>query len=159
VVRKLAQQGIKIAAENRKARHDYAIHETFEAGIELVGTEVKALRAGKANLKDAYAQITKTAELYVYNLHISPYEQGNQFNHEPLRPRRLLLHRAEIRRLIGKVKEKGYALIPLKLYFTHGLVKMELALATGKKLYDKRQTMAEKDAKREMDRTLKERNR
>ena len=155
----MAQQGIKIAAENRKARHDYAIHETFEAGIELVGTEVKALRAGKANLKDAYAQITKTAELYVYNLHISPYEQGNQFNHEPLRPRRLLLDRAEIRRLIGKVKEKGYALIPLKLYFTHGLVKMELALATGKKLYDKRQTMAEKDAKREMDRTLKERNR
>ena len=154
----MAQQGIKIAAENRKARHDYAIHETFEAGIELVGTEVKALRAGKANLKDAYAQITKTAELYVYNLHISPYEQGNQFNHEPLRPRRLLLHRAEIRRLIGKVKEKGYALIPLKLYFTHGLVKMELALATGKKLYDKRQTMAEKDAKREMDRTQKDRN-
>ena len=159
MVRKLAQQGIKIAAENRKARHDYSIHETFEAGIELVGTEVKALRAGKANLKDAYAQVTKTAEVYVYNLHISPYEQGNQFNHEPLRPRRLLLHRAEIRRLIGKVKEKGYALIPLKLYFTHGLVKMELALATGKKLYDKRQTMAEKDAKREMDRTLKERNR
>lgn len=159
MVRKLAQQGIKIAAENRKARHDYSIHETFEAGIELVGTEVKSLRAGKANLKDAYAQITKTAEVYVYNLHISPYEQGNQFNHEPLRPRRLLLHRAEIRRLIGKVKEKGYALIPLKLYFTHGLVKMELALATGKKLYDKRQTMAEKDAKREMDRTLKERNR
>ena len=155
----MAQQGIKIAAENRKARHDYSIHETFEAGIELVGTDVKALRAGKANLKDAYAQITKTAEVYVYNLHISPYEQGNQFNHEPLRPRRLLLHRAEIRRLIGKVKEKGYALIPLKLYFTHGLVKMELALATGKKLYDKRQSMAEKDAKREMDRTLKERNR
>ena len=155
----MAQQGIKIAAENRKARHDYSIHETFEAGIELVGTEVKALRAGKANLKDAYAQITKTAEVYVYNLHISPYEQGNQFNHEPLRPRRLLLHRAEIRRLIGKVKEKGYALIPLKMYFTHGLVKMELALATGKKLYDKRQSMAEKDAKREMDRTLKERNR
>ena len=154
----MAQQGIKIAAENRKARHDYSIHETFEAGIELVGTEVKSLRAGKANLKDAYAQITK-AEVYVYNLHISPYEQGNQFNHEPLRPRRLLLHRAEIRRLIGKVKEKGYALIPLKLYFTHGLVKMELALATGKKLYDKRQSMAEKDAKREMDRTLKERNR
>ena len=155
----MAQQGIKIAAENRKARHDYSIHETFEAGIELVGTEVKSLRAGKANLKDAYAQIIKTAEVYVYNLHISPYEQGNQFNHEPLRPRRLLLHRAEIRRLIGKVKEKGYALIPLKMYFTHGLVKIELALATGKKLYDKRQSMAEKDAKREMDRTLKERNR
>ena len=148
-----------ILAGNKKAYFDYFVEDTFEAGIELVGTEVKSLRAGKANLKDAYAQITKTAELYVYNLHISPYEQGNQFNHEPLRPRRLLLHRAEIRRLIGKVKEKGYALIPLKLYFTHGLVKMELALATGKKLYDKRQTMAEKDAKREMDRTLKERNR
>ena len=155
----MVQQGIKIAAENRKARHDYSIHETFEAGIELVGTEVKALRAGKANLKDAYAQITKSAEAYVYNLHISPYEQGNQFNHEPLRPRRLLLHRAEIRRLIGKVKEKGYTLVPLKLYFSKGRVKLELALATGKKLYDKRQSLAEKDAKREMDRTMKERNR
>lgn len=155
----LVQQGIKIAAENRKARHDYSIHETFEAGIELVGTEVKALRAGKANLKDAYAQITKSAEVYLYNLHISPYEQGNQFNHEPLRPRRLLLHRAEIRRLIGKVKEKGYTLVPLKLYFSRGRVKLELALATGKKSYDKRQSLAEKDAKREMDRTMKERNR
>ncbi len=155
----MAQQGIKIAAENRKARHDYTIYETFEAGIELVGTEVKSLRAGKANLKDAYAQITKTAEVYVYNLHISPYDFGNQFNHDPLRPRRLLLHRSEIRRLIGKTKEKGYTLVPLKLYFTHGLVKMELALAIGKKLYDKRQAMAEKDAKREMDRSLKERNR
>ena len=155
----MAQQGIKIAAENRKARHDYTIYETFEAGIELVGTEVKSLRAGKANLKDAYAQITKTAEVYVYNLHISPYDFGNQFNHDPLRPRRLLLHRSEIRRLIGKTKEKGYTLVPLKLYFTHGLVKMELALAIGQKLYDKRQAMAEKDAKREMDRSLKERNR
>ncbi|NCD08151.1 MAG: SsrA-binding protein SmpB [Negativicutes bacterium] len=155
----MAQQGIKIAAENRKARHDYTIYETFEAGIELVGTEVKSLRAGKANLKDAYAQITKSAEVYVYNLHISPYDFGNQFNHDPLRPRRLLLHRSEIRRLIGKTKEKGYTLVPLKLYFTHGLVKMELALAIGKKLYDKRQAMAEKDAKREMDRSLKERNR
>lgn len=155
----MVQQGIKIAAENRKARHDYSIHETFEAGIELVGTEVKALRAGKANLKDAYAQITKSAEVYLYNLHISPYEQGNQFNHEPLRPRRLLLHRAEIRRLIGKVKEKGYTLVPLKLYFSRGRVKLELALATGKKLYDKRQSLAEKDAKREMDRIMKERNR
>lgn len=155
----MAQQGIKIAAENRKARHDYTIYETFEAGIELVGTEVKSLRAGKANLKDAYAQITKSAEVYVYNLHISPYDFGNQFNHDPLRPRRLLLHRSEIRRLIGKTKEKGYTLVPLKLYFTHGLVKMELALAIGKKLYDKRQALAEKDAKREMDRSLKERNR
>lgn len=156
----MAQQGIKIAAENRKRATTILFMKHLKPGLNWVGTEVKSLRAGRANLKkDAYAQITKTAEVYVYNLHISPYEQGNQFNHEPLRPRRLLLHRAEIRRLIGKVKEKGYALIPLKLYFTHGLVKMELALATGKKLYDKRQSMAEKDAKREMDRTLKERNR
>ena len=134
-------------------------HETYEAGIELTGTEVKSLRAGKANMKDSYAQITKTAEVYVYNLHISPYDQGNRFNHEPLRNRRLLLHREEIRRLIGKVKEKGYALVPLKMYFTHGLVKMELALATGKKLYDKRQDLANKDARREMERAMKERNR
>ena len=148
----MAEKKIKIIAENRKARHDFTIHETYEAGIELTGTEVKSLRAGKANMKDSYAQITKTAEVYVYNLHISPYDQGNRFNHEPLRNRRLLLHREEIRRLIGKVKEKGYALVPLKMYFTHGLVKMELALATGKKLYDKRQDLANKDARREMER-------
>ena len=102
----MAEKKIKIIAENRKARHDFTIHETYEAGIELTGTEVKSLRAGKANMKDSYAQITKTAEVYVYNLHISPYDQGNRFNHEPLRNRRLLLHREEIRRLIGKVKEK-----------------------------------------------------
>lgn len=155
----LIKTGIKIAAENRKARHDYIIHETYETGIQLVGTEVKALRAGKANLKDAYAQINKEAEVFLYNLHISPYDHGNQFNHDPLRPRKLLMHKAEIRKLIGKTKEKGYALVPLKLYFTHGLVKVDLALATGKKLYDKRQSLAEKDAKRDMERTLKERNR
>lgn len=155
----LIKTGIKIAAENRKARHDYIIHETYETGIQLVGTEVKALRAGKANLKDAYAQINKEAEVFIYNLHISPYDHGNQFNHDPLRPRKLLMHKAEIRKLIGKTKEKGYALVPLKLYFTHGLVKVDLALATGKKLYDKRQSLAEKDAKRDMERTLKERNR
>ena len=146
----MAEKKIKIIAENRKARHDFTIHETYEAGIELTGTEVKSLRAGKANMKDSYAQITKTAEVY---------DQGNRFNHEPLRNRRLLLHREEIRRLIGKVKEKGYALVPLKMYFTHGLVKMELALATGKKLYDKRQDLANKDARREMERAMKERNR
>ncbi|MEG0797838.1 MAG: SsrA-binding protein SmpB [Acidaminococcaceae bacterium] len=155
----MAQQGIKIVAENRKARHDYTIHETFEAGIELVGTEVKSLRAGKANLKDCYAQITKEAEVYVYGLHISPYDHGNQFNHDPLRTRRLLLHKEEIRRLISKTKEKGYALVPLKLYFARGRIKVELAVATGKKLYDKRQDMANKDAKREVERALKERNR
>lgn len=155
----MIKSGIKIAAENRKARHDYKIEDSFEVGIELQGTEVKALREGKANLKDSYAQITPSVEIYVYNLHISPYDFGNQFNHDPLRPRRLLLHREEIRKLVSKVKEKGMALIPLKLYFKGGLVKMELALATGKKLYDKRRDLATKDAKREMSRALKERNR
>lgn len=155
----MTEKKIKIVAENRKARHDYTIHEVFETGMVLTGTEVKSLRAGKANMKDSYAQITKTAEVIVCNLHISPYDQGNRFNHEPLRDRKLLLHRAEIRRLIGKVKEKGYTLVPLKMYFSHGLIKMELALATGKKLYDKRQDMAKKDAKREVERAMKERMR
>ena len=154
----MAEQKIKIIAENRKARHDFTIYETFEAGIALTGTEVKSLRAGKANMKDSYAQVTRQAEVFVYNLHISP-DHGNIFKHDPLRSRRLLLHRAEINKLIGKVKEKGYALVPLKLYFKHGLVKMELALAVGKKLYDKRQDMAKRDAKREMERALKDRNR
>lgn len=150
---------IKIISENRKARHDYSIIETYEAGIALTGTEVKSLRAGKANLKDSYAQITKTGEIFLYNLHISPYDHGNIYNHEPMRSRRLLLHRSEINKLLGKVKEKGLALVPLKLYFKHGLVKVEIALAAGKKLYDKRQDLAKKDAKREMERALKERNR
>ena len=155
----MAEQKIKIIAENRKARHDYTIHEVFEAGIALTGTEVKSLRAGKTNLKDSYAQVTKYEEVFVYQLHISPYDHGNIFNHDPLRSRRLLLHKEEIRRLLGKVKEKGYALVPLKLYFKRGLVKLELALATGKKLYDKRQDIAKRDAKREMERALKERGR
>lgn len=152
----MKQEGIKIISENRKARHDYFIHETFEAGIELVGTEVKSLRAGKANLKDSYAAITKNAELYLYKLHISPYEQGNQFNHDPLRDRRLLMHRREINKLIGKTKEKGFTLVPLKLYFVRGRVKVELALASGKKLYDKRRDQAERSAKRDIDRAMKE---
>ena len=152
-------KSIKIVAENRKARHDYAIHETYETGIALVGTEVKALRAGKANLKDSYAAVTKSAEVYLYNMHISPYEQGNQFNHEPLRDRKLLMHKAEIKKLIGKTREKGFTLVPLKLYFSHGKVKVELALATGKKLYDKRQSLAERAAKRDIDRAMKTRNR
>ena len=144
----MAEEKIKIIAENRKARHDFTIYETFEAGISLTGTEVKSLRAGKANMKDSYAQVTRRAEVFVYNLHISPYDHGNIFNHDPLRSRRLLLHRAEINKLIGKVKEKGYALVPLKLYFKHGLVKLELALAVGKKLYDKRDAAAERQAVR-----------
>ncbi|EGO63705.1 SsrA-binding protein SmpB [Acetonema longum] len=151
-----APKAIKIAAENRKARHDYHIHETYEAGIVLTGTEVKSLRAGKANLKDSYARV-ENSEVFLHNLHISPYEQGNRFNHEPLRTRKLLLHRFEINKLIGKVREKGYALVPLKLYFSRGKVKVDLALATGKKLYDKRDDIAERDAKREMDRAFRER--
>ena len=147
----MAEERIKIIAENRKARHDYTIFETFEAGISLTGTEVKSLRAGKANMKDSYAQITKKAEVFVYQLHISPYDHGNIFNHDPLRNRRLLLHRAEINKLIGKVKEKGYALVPLKMYFKHGLVKLELALAVGKKNYDKRDDIAKRDAKNYQD--------
>lgn len=150
--------GIKIAAENRKARHDYHIHETYEAGLALTGTEVKSLRAGKANLKDSYAAIER-GELFLHNLHISPYEQGNRFNHEPLRVRKLLMHRYEINKLIGKIKEKGFTLVPLKLYFTRGKVKVELALTTGKKTYDKRHDLAEKDAKRDMDREMRDRQR
>lgn len=150
------EKSIKIAAENRKARHDYHIHETYEAGIALTGTEVKSLRAGKANIKDSYARIDD-GELLLHNMHISPYDQGNRFNHEPLRTRKLLMHRYEINKLIGKTKEKGFTLVPLKLYFTRGKVKVEIGLATGKKNYDKRQDIAERDAKREMDRAFRER--
>lgn len=150
---------IKVITENRKARHDYAVVETMEAGIELQGTEVKSLRAGKVNLKDSYVQISRQGELLVLGMHISPYDFGNVYNQDPLRTRRLLMHRREIDRLLGKVKERGYALVPLKLYFKHGRVKMELALATGKKNYDKRRDMAERDAKRELQRVVKERNR
>ena len=155
----MTETKIKIITENRKARHDYNIVEAMEAGMELVGTEVKSLRAGKVNLKDSFVRITKNGELVVMNMHISPYDFCNYNNHDPLRTRRLLMHRREIDRLLGKVKEKGYSLIPLKLYFKRGFVKMELALCTGKKIYDKRRDMADRDAKREMQRVIKERNR
>lgn len=158
IVLKEATAGIKIVAENRKARHDYHIHESYETGLVLTGTEVKSLRAGKANLKDAYARIEKT-ELMLHNVHISPYDQGNRFNHEPLRTRKLLMHRSEIDKLIGKTQEKGYTLVPLKIYFTHGMAKLQLGLATGKKNYDKRQDAAERDAKREIDRAFRDRQR
>ncbi|HBC93259.1 MAG TPA: SsrA-binding protein [Pelotomaculum sp.] len=148
---------VKTVTENRKARHEYHIMETFEAGIALSGTEVKSLRAGKANLQDSFARV-ENAELMLYNMHISPYEQGNQFNHEPKRTRRLLMHKYEIMRLLGKTREKGLALIPLKVYFKNGLAKVELALAKGKKLYDRRDDIAARDAKREMDRAMKERS-
>lgn len=148
----------KTVCENRKAHHDYFIHETYEAGIELFGTEVKSLRAGKANLKDSYA-VVKKGEMYLENMHISSYEQGNIFNRDPLRPKRLLLHKSEILKLFGKTREKGYTLIPLKVYFKRGRAKVELALASGKHTYDKRRDLADKAARRDMERALKERQR
>jgi SsrA-binding protein len=147
---------IKVITENRKARHDYHVEETFEAGIVLAGTEVKSLRAGKANLKDSFARVDH-GEIFLFNAHISPYEQGNRFNHDPLRTRKLLMHAHEIRKLIGKVQEKGLTLVPLKMYFKNGKAKVQLALAKGKKLYDKRDDMAARDAKREMEKALRER--
>ncbi|MBR6755884.1 MAG: SsrA-binding protein SmpB [Peptococcaceae bacterium] len=146
---------MKVVTENRKARHDYTIEETFEAGIELRGTEVKSMRAGRANLKDSFA-IIENGELFLYGMHISPYEQGNIFNVEPLRTRKLLMHKREIHRLLGKTKEQGLTLVPLKAYFKGDKIKIELALAKGKKLYDKREAAAEKSAKREIDRAMKE---
>ena len=151
-------EGIKIACENRKARHDYFIHEAFEAGLVLQGTEVKSLRDGKANLKDSYGQI-QNGEIYIQGLHISPYEQGNIFNHDPLRPRKLLMHKAQIVKLFSQTREKGFTLVPLKIYFVRGKAKMELALVSGKKNYDKRQTLADKAAKRDMERAMKDRQR
>ena len=148
----------KTVCENRKARHDYFIHETYEAGIELFGTEVKSLRAGKANLKDAYGAVKK-GELFIEGMHISPYEQGNIFNRDPLRPKKLLMHKSEIMKLFGKTREKGFTLVPLRVYFKRGRAKMELALASGKHTFDKRRTLADKEMKRDVERALKERQR
>ena len=141
----------KIIAKNKQAYHEYFIEEKYEAGLVLVGTEVKSIRQGKVNLKDSYVSI-KDGEAFVYNMHISPYEKGNIYNVDPLRPRKLLLNKREIRKLIGFTTLKGYSLIPLSLYLKNGLVKMELSVAKGKKLYDKRQDMAKKDAQRRMQR-------
>lgn len=154
----MEQKGIKLAAKNSKAYHDYFIDGRFEAGIELAGTEVKSIRQGKLNLKDSFCHV-KDGELFVYGMHISPYEKGNIFNKDPLRPRRLLMHKREILRLYGKLKQDGLALIPLSVYFKNARVKVELGLARGKKLYDKRDAAAAKDARREMDRALKNRRR
>ena len=154
----MGKGGVKVVARNKKARHDYTIEETYEAGIVLTGTEIKSVRAGKVNLQDSYARI-KDGEVFLLNLHISPFEQGNRFNHDPTRTRKLLLHKDEIRKLIGKTKLKGYSLIPLDLHLRNGFCKVELALAKGKKLYDKRQDMAKRDAQREMERAFKERQR
>lgn len=152
------KKGIKVVVDNRKARHEYHVEETYEAGIVLVGTEVKSLRNGKGNLQDAYA-VVKEGEVWVNNFHISPYEQGNLFNHDPKRPKKLLLHKNEIRKLQAQQKERGYALIPLKIFFKHGLLKMDLAVAVGKKLYDKRQDMSDRDNKRELERAIKNKGR
>ena len=148
---------IKLIANNKKAHHDYFLEETFEAGVELFGTEVKSLRQGHCSIKEAFIHI-ENGEVIIYGMHVSPYEKGNIFNKDPLRPKRLLMHKKEIMRLLGKIKEKGYTLIPVKVYFKVSLVKVEIALARGKKLYDKRQDIAKKDARREAERDFKIRN-
>jgi SsrA-binding protein len=145
------EEDIKIIATNRKARHEYHILDTLEAGIALLGPEVKSLRAGRVSMTDAYAQL-KGEEAFLLQMHISPYEQANRFNTEPKRTRKLLLHKKEIRRLLGKTEEKGLTLIPLRIYFRRGRVKVEIGLARGKKLFDKRQSLARKDAQREIER-------
>ena len=152
------KKGIKIAAQNRKAFHDYFVEDKYEAGIELFGTEVKSVRAGTLNLKDAYCTV-KDGELFVQGMHISPYEKGNIFNREPMRTRRLLMHKREIRKLHALIKQDGYTLVPLSVYFKDARVKVEIGLCKSKKNYDKRAATAQRDARREIDRTMKERNR
>ena len=150
----MGKDSVKLIANNKKAYHDYFIEETFEAGIVLHGTEVKSLRMGKCSIKESYIQEDK-GEMFIYKMNISPYEKGNIFNKDPLRVRKLLLHKHEINRLLGKVKEKGYTIVPLKVYFKGSLAKVEMGLARGKKLYDKRQDIAKKDMKREAAREFK----
>ena len=152
------QEKIKIICDNRKARHEYHFLETHEAGIELHGTEVKSLRTGKSNIQDAFARVEK-GEVWLHNMHISPYEMGNRFNHEPKRPRRLLLHKQEIDRLFQKAREKGLTIIPTKVYFSGSRAKVELALAKGKKLFDKREDLVERAVRRDTERAMKERSR
>lgn len=146
----------KVVAQNKKAYHDYFIEETYETGIVLQGTEIKSIRNGRANLKDSYARI-HNGEVFLYNMHISPYEQGNRYNHEPLRTRKLLMHRREINKLIGYTKEEGYALVPLKVYLKNGFAKVLLGLGKGKKKYDKREDLKKKEAKREIERAFRDR--
>lgn len=151
------KQGPGMIANNKKAYHDYFIEEKYEAGISLHGTEVKALRMGKCSIKEAFLRI-ENGELYIYGMHVSPYEKGNIFNKDPLRVKKLLMHRNEILKLQGQIKEKGYTLVPLQVYFKKSLVKVEIGLARGKKNYDKRQDIAKKDARREAERDFKVRN-
>ena len=153
----MAKTNGKMIANNKKAYHDYFILDTYEAGIVLHGTEVKSLRMGKCSIKESFSRI-ENGEVFIYGMHISPYEKGNIFNKDPLRVRKLLLHKSEINKLAGQIKMKGYTLMPLKVYFKGSLVKVEIGLARGKKLYDKRQDIAKKDAKREAERDFKIRN-
>ena len=150
----MAATGVKIVAKNQKAYHEYFIEEKFETGIELSGTEVKSIRLGNLSLKEAWCQI-KDGELFIRQMHIAPYEQGNIFNKDPLRPRRLLMHKREIARLFGKVKQEGFSVIPLTLYFSGSRVKLKIALCKGKKLYDKRDDMARRDAQRDIERSMR----
>ena len=150
-------KGVKLIAQNKKAYHDYFILEKYEAGVELFGTEVKSIRGGSVNLKDAFC-VVKNSELFANGMHISPYEKGNIFNRNPMRPKRLLMHKREIMRLYGRTKQDGLALIPLSVYFKDSRVKLEIGLARGKKLHDKRESEATRSSEREMDRQMKERN-
>ena len=156
--RSLKKTGVKIAAQNRKAFHDYFVEEKYEAGIELAGTEVKSIRQGAVNLRDSFCSV-KDGEMFIHGMHISPYEKGNIFNKDPVRIRRLLMHKREIRKLHALVKQDGYTLVPLSVYFRDSRVKVEVGLCRGKKTYDKRAAAAQKDAKREIDRAMRARNR
>ena len=153
----MAKETMKLVANNKKAYHDYFIEEKYECGIALHGTEVKSLRMGKCSIKEAFVRI-ENGEVYIYGMHISPYEKGNIFNKDPLRVKKLLLHKQEINKLIGKIKEKGYTLVPLQVYFHNGKAKVEIGLARGKKLYDKRDDIAKKDQRREHEREFKIKN-
>lgn len=152
----MAKKESNVIAQNKKASHDYHIEETYEAGMVLQGTEIKSIRAGRMNIKDAFARI-QNGQVYLHNAHISTYEQGNRYNHEPLRTRKLLLHKKEINKLIGATKEQGYSLVPLKVYIKNGFAKILIALAKGKKKYDKRDDLKKKDAKREIERAFRDR--
>ena len=154
---KAPKENVKLIANNKKAYHDYFIEDKYEAGISLAGTEVKSLRQGKCSIKESFIRIEK-GEVFIYRMHISPYEKGNIFNKDPLRVKKLLLHKYEINKMAGKIAEKGYTLVPLQVYFRGSLVKVELGLAKGKKLYDKRQDIAKKDQKREAEKEFKVRN-
>ena len=153
----MGAQTVKLIANNKKAYHDFFVDDTYETGISLAGTEVKSLRMGKCSIKESFVRIEK-GEVFVYGMHISPYEKGNIFNRDPLRVRKLLLHRSEINKIVGKIAEKGYTLVPLKVYFKGSLVKVEIGLAKGKKLYDKRADIAKKDIRREAEKEFKVRN-